>query len=399
MAICTRAWPWVGVVGSLVLVVACSAPTPANPGQDPSPGAQSASAEASPVRKSPAGKTSINFCKIDQPADWGEAEQDGRLPKQDGESIRVGAVSEDGEQVFSIIDVADSSTLVADQDGNRRKIFAVPDPQISQLGTVRFDGRWVVFEHLLGFDIDATWELYVWDSAKPKSEPQRIARRAKGSPSVGFFRFDVDEGHVTWMQPRTFEQRDIHLYDLEAAKDRVIKKKMIFGPMLSDDVLIWQEQGADEVVRLTGLELGTEQKAEIPEQVQAAGGSFDIVTDGTTWAWNSADFTKLYAWRDGWKTSATVRDDGQGNHFQYLALSGDLLTYTDDHATFAADLERHSYSPLTKSYGGAVATGDTIAVNSPADKGQGAGQTASVVDSAQLSRLPDCGNWTPVPER
>lgn len=387
-----RGRTWVGLLGSLALVAACSAgPTPTAPEERSSrPPSAAASDAASPQTSRARGKkTPANFCKADRPADWTKAEQEGELPQREGESIRAAAVAADGSRVFSIIDTPDSSSLVMDTGGKRTKVFAVADKEKSQLGTVRFDGRWVVFEHLLGFDIDATWELYAWDTEHPKTKPERFAKRAQGSPSVGFFRFDVEDGRVTWMQPRTFEKRDIHLYDLKTAKNRVIKKKMIFGPMLSDGSLIWQQEGADKVVRLAGMEVDSGKEVEIPEQVQAAGGSFDIVTDGTTWAWNSPDFSKLYAWRDGWETSVKVRDEGAGNHFQYLALSGDLLTFADDHATFAADLEQHTYSQLTKSYGGAVAEGDTIAINFPAGKGQ----TASVVDSSQLSRLPDCDAW------
>lgn len=342
------------------------------------------------------------FCLVDRPSDWQLAERNGIIAARPGEKLRLGAVGADGSTVFAISETADKTSLVMINKGKRTTVFTVRDNTKSQLGTVRFDGDWLVFERLLGFDIDATWELYAWNPSNPNADPERIARRAKNTPTVSFFRFDLRAGLVTWMQPNTLQARDIHLYDLESGKDHVLAKKMIFAPMLVRESLIWQEQNTDESIELRGvdlegLDLGQDDvdleegpATAIPAALNEAGGSFEIATDGTTWAWNSSDFTKLYAWREGWTEPITVRDDGLGNHFQYVAVGDGLITYTDDQATFAADLDQHSYAPITETYGGAVTNGTAIAVSYPSDDSKVPGLLSYVMDTATVDPLPTC---------
>ncbi|MFB7278513.1 hypothetical protein ACFCZV_15490 [Streptomyces hydrogenans] len=272
----------------------------------------------------------------------------------------------------------------------------------SQYGSVRFDGRWLVFEVSYDASDQNDWALYAWDS-EGRSEPFRVARHDRTLNGPFLFAY-VQNGKAAWAESIPGGKNAIHLYDLTAREDAVVHTGHTSPVFLAGDILGWREAlGPKDPVRVKAVSVGTGKPVELPPVVAGIRGTAHVSGDGRTWSWVSPDYQTLYAWRPGWKESATIAKAGEGEHIDQMEVSGDLISWVGGEAVWAADLRSHSRTKLTPEYGSVVANGEAVLVSYMAggftkDPGKQRGTDNYVIKPAELPPLPACGSWTPVPQ-
>ncbi|MFE5613440.1 hypothetical protein ACFQ83_44305, partial [Streptomyces sp. NPDC056540] len=174
--------------------------------------------------------------KVDTPAAWKQARAAGMLQAAQGESSGPMAVAPDGSSVIAASRRDGRVTLVwlRDQGRERTTIYTVADSARVASALADFDGRWLVFNVLAPNDVGSQWELLAWDSragGAPKSIAETLVG-ADGNPVPGPFTYPwVNDGKATWVQgvsdgtkdqKLTDVQRQVHLYDLASATDKIV---------------------------------------------------------------------------------------------------------------------------------------------------------------------------------
>ncbi|MFF6791861.1 hypothetical protein ACFY9C_22665 [Streptomyces filamentosus] len=360
------------------------------------------------MSSSPPGKKgSPDFCRIMRPAAWAAAEKQRQYGSGAGLDRRGTAVSSDGETLFAVETAKGKSDLVRLQDkGRERQVVHSLNPAMNgkkaQYGSMRFDGRWLVFEVSHDAENWNDWTLYAWDSTGG-SAPFRVTRHDKAVQGPFLF-VHVRDGKAAWTEGVRGGKKAIHLYDLARRKDTVVRTGQVSPVFLSGDLLGWREAPAPEApVRLKAVSVRTGEPADLPAVIAKIRGAAHVSGDGTTWAWVSPDYQTLYAWKPGWKQSATIAKAGGEEHIDQMEIAGDLVTWTGGKAIWAADLRTHSRTTLTPEYGSVVAHGDSLLVTYlnggyTKDAGQKKGTTSYVLKEPELPPLSNCSSWTPVPQ-
>jgi hypothetical protein len=264
-------------------------------------------------------------------------------------------------------------------------------------GTAQFDGRWLVYVVQTSPDNSAQWKIYAWDSTAGGT-PQLIANSAgKDIPAGPFVVPQVSGGKATWVFPLADGRREVHLYDLATGRDKIVAVAHVYRSAFVGDLLVWEESdapGAETVLK--AVHADTARPTALPPVVAAIRQTGEIVGDGTTWAWLAPDYSGVYEWKPGWSHSATVVS-GRSS-VQYLSLSGSILTFRDDRATYAADLASHSLTQITPQYGVSMANGPWLEVGYPPSGDKHAQTSEYQLDTTTLPALPNCASWQPVAE-
>ncbi|MFJ8011104.1 hypothetical protein [Streptomyces sp. NPDC096339] len=313
---------------------------------------------------------------METPAAWKQAQTAGTLQAEQGESLDPMAVAPDGSSVIAASRRDGRVTLVwlRDQGRKRTTIHTVADSGRGGLGLADFDGRWLVFNTLASNDVGSKWELFAWDS-RAGGAPKSIAKTQvgpDGNPVPGPFMIPwVNNGKATWVQgvsdgtknqKLTDVQRQVHLYDLASATDKIVHTGHMAPSFFAGDTVVWPEAFAIDTP--TKLTAGTAQgkPGGLPEALAAADGSPASASDGTTWAWTGVGHKNLYAWRAGWPAPIVVVE---GAPIDWVHVAGDVITWTDSTATWAADLRGRAYTQMTPQYGGTNSHGSAVVVSYP----------------------------------
>lgn len=316
------------------------------------------------------------FCKVDTPAAWKQAQTDGMLQAEQGESLDPMAVAPDGSSVIAASKRDGRATLVwlRDQGRKRTTIYTPPNSGQGGLGLADFDGRWLVFNVLASNDVGSKWELFAWDS-QAGGAPKSIAKTQigpDGNPVPGPFMLPwVNNGKATWVQgvsdgtkdqKLTDVQRQVHLYDLTSATDKIVHTGRMAPSFFAGDTLVWPEAFAIDTPTKLAAVTAQGTPSSLPAALAAADGSPAAASDGTTWAWTGAGHKNLYAWRAGWPTPVMVVEGGA---IDWVHVAGDVITWTDPTATWAADLRGRAYTQMTPQYGGTNSHGTAVVVSYP----------------------------------
>lgn len=339
------------------------------------------------------GKT---FCRVDTPASWKQAQAAGMLQAARDESLDPMAVAPDGSSVIAASRRDGRVTLVWVRDHGRERttIYTAADSGQGGLGLADFDGRWLVFGVLASNDVGSKWELFAWDS-RAGGAPKSIARThvgADGNPVPGPFLYPwVDNGKATWVQgvgngkkdqKLTDVQRQVHLYDLASGTDKIVRTGRMAPSFFAGDTLVWPEAFAiDTPTKLTAATAGGK-PGSLPAALAAADGSPASASDGTTWAWTGVGNKNLYAWRAGWPAPVTVVE---GEAIDWVRVAGDVITWTDPTATWAADLRGRAYTRITPQYGGSNSHGSAVVVSYPGPDKRSVGYVFTSAGLAPLS--------------
>ncbi|MEU8764133.1 hypothetical protein [Streptomyces sp. NPDC048659] len=336
----------------------------------------SSAAPSRPSLSAPQADSGKPFCKVDTPAAWKQAQTAGTLQASQGESLNPMAVAPDGSSVIAASKAGGRVTLLWVRENGRKRTTIYTDDNDGKggLGLADFDGRWVVFTVLASNDVGSTWELFAWDS-QAGGAPKRIAKSpvdAGGNPVPGPFMYPwVNDGKATWVQgvgdgPKdqklTDVQRQVHLYDLASATDKVVRTGRMAPSFFAGDTLVWPEAFAIDTPTKLSTVTSQGTPGGLPKALAAADGSPASASDGTTWAWTGVDHKNLYAWRAGWPAPVIVVE---GASIDWVHVAGDVITWTDPTATWAADLRGRAYTQMTPQYGGTNSHGTAVVVSYP----------------------------------
>jgi hypothetical protein len=379
------------VGGTMACGTTHSTPRAAPAGRPASP---STSAVAPPA--SPSSAAARTFCAVANPAALTRAETAGAITHAAGETLVPAAVAPDGSSFFALDGngVRDLKNLVWVRDHGQKQqtVFSLAAPYAGY-GVVGFDGRWLLFMADRSQEITGAWDLYVWDSqgaAKPHviaSDPGTAANSPVEWPQV-------HGGEATWVQGLADGTQQVHLYNLGTGHDSVVHTGHIGASLFAGDLLVWTEAlKVDGPVTLAAVSVASGAPAPLPAPLaQAQTAPAAVASDGTTWAWTSADYRTLYAWRAGSPGAITVRTADENDTMDSLGVSGDVVTWTSSTATFAANLKTGSFTQVTKEYGSALTNGSAVAVYYPLGdlKSPDLAYDGYVVKTSDISDLPGC---------
>ncbi|MDI2126562.1 hypothetical protein [Yinghuangia seranimata] len=374
--------------------VACSPghDSPARSGHDAGPAAVAAGGPAAGSAAEDAvvpAASPARFCDVPLPAAWQAAAERGRIPGVPGEDVVPVEVTADGTRVFADVAAAGRRDLVwfRDTGRSRQTVYALPSG--AQVFGAGFDGRWLVF----GVNPDRTdptrWELLAWDS-ESAAAPFPVAH---DNGAEGPFLFPrVRAGKAAWVAARPGGGDEVHLYDLAARRDGVVYAGDVSPAFFAGEVLAWREAFGPGAARTIQAVDPAGAHVVLPPQVGAAKGVHDASSDGVTWAWVAADRRTLFAWREGMTEPAAVVTAAPGNVVDGVQVAGDLVTWTDHEATWAADLRTGSFTRLTARYGSADTNGPSVVVSYRADEPVTGTSRATgyTIDATALPPLPPC---------
>ena len=339
-----------------------------------------------------------SFCAVANPATLTQAETAGAIATSTGETLVPEAVAPDGSS-FVAMDgngVQNLKNLVwfSNHGSKRQTVFTLSAPYAGY-GAVSFDGRWVIFMADHSQDLTGAWDLYAWDS-QGTAAPRVVASDPGTAANAPVEWPEVRGGKATWVQGLADGTQQVHLYDLAASQDKIVHTGHVGASVFAGDLVVWTEAlQANGPVTLAAVSASTGASTPLPGPLaQAQTAPATIASDGSTWAWTSADYRTLYAWHAGLPAAVTVRTADQGDQLDSLGVSGDVVTWTDSTATFAADLATGSYTQVTKEYGSALTNGDAVAVYYPLGdvKSPDLTYAAYVLRISALTGLPKCSS-------
>ena len=330
------------------------------------------------------------------PAALTQAETAGAISTTAGEALVPAAIAPDGSSFFAMDGhgVQNMKNLVWSRDhgSKRQTVFTLTAPYAG-FGVVSFDGRWLVFMANHSQQLTGAWDLYDWDSQG--TAPPHVIAGDPGTAANGVVEWpQVRNGKATWIQGLADGTQQVHLYDLAAGQDKVVHTGHLGASLLAGDLLVWTEaRQANGPLTLAAVSAATGAPAALPAPLaQAQTAPATVASDGTTWAWTSADYRTLYAWRAGTPAAVVVHTADEGDAMDTLGVSGDVVTWTNSAATFAADLKARSFTQITKEYGSALTNGAAVAVYYPLGDVKSPDLTydAYVLKTSDLSTLPQC---------
>ena len=377
-------------VAVIVTAGACASACSASSGAEPSVQARSSQPSTTPTPSSTA------FCSVAVPAALTQAETSGAIAAKTGETLVPAAVAPDGSSFFAMDGngVQNLKNLIWSRDhgSKQQTVFTLSAPYAGY-GLVSFDGRWLIFMADHSQQLTGAWDLYAWDS-QGSAAPHIIASDPGTAPNAPVEWPQVRGGKATWVQGLADGTQQVHLYDLAAGHDKVVHTGHLGSSLFAGDLLVWTEAlQADGPVTLAAVSTATGAPATLPAPLaQAQTAPAAIASDGSTWAWTSADYRTLYAWHAGMPAAVTVHTADEGDAMDSLGASGDVVTWTDSTATFAADLKTGSFTQVTKQYGSALTNGDAVAVYYPLGDVKSPDLTydAYVLRASALTALPKC---------
>lgn len=338
----------------------------------PSPGVTSSASSASSAQTAtspPSTGAAKSFCAVANPAALSQAETAGAITAPAGETLVPEAVAPDGSSFVAIegssVQNLDKLVLSRGHGSNLQTVSTLAAPYAGY-GQMSFDGRWLVFMANQSQDITGAWDLYAWDS-QGTAAPHIIASVPVATPNAPVEWPELRNGKATWVQGVADGTQQVHLYDLAAGQDKVVHTGHIGASVLAGDLLVWTEALHENgPVTLAAVSISTGAPASLPGPVaQVQTSPATLASDGTTWAWTSADYLTLYAWRAGMPAAVTVHTTAEGNPMDSVGVAGDVVTWTDSTATFAADVKTGSFTQVTKQYGSALTNGGAIMVYYP----------------------------------
>lgn len=349
---------------------------------------------------------SATFCSVATPAALTQAETRSTIATKPGEALVPVAVAPDGSSFFATdgIGVQNMKDLIWSHGGKRQTVFTLAAPYVGY-GMAGFDGRWLIFMADRTQQLTGGWDLYAWDSqgtvaphviaSDPGTAPNDTT--TDGATTGGTVEWPhIHNGKATWIQGLADGTQQVHLYDLATGQDKAVHTGHLGASLFAGDLLVWTEAlQANGPVTLAAASAATGAPAALPSPLaQAQTAPATIASDGTTWTWTSADYRTLYAWRAGMAAPVVIATVGDGDAMDTVGVSGDVVTWTNSSATFAADLKTRSFTQVTKEYGSALTNGDAVAVYYPAGdvKSPDLTYNAYVLKTSDLTGLAQCSN-------
>jgi hypothetical protein len=391
----------------VLALLGCGAPVPASSGDPvatPTAAATPTSAPAAtrPTSPTPAGATSPTDppCRVDLPAAWSAALEEGVVPAAPGQTLTVVLGADDG-----------TTFLVTEPAAGRRgrhalewrrgeahgvvQDFGADHPEWQVLGAT-WDGRHLAYRVDRSYSGFEDFDLYVWDS-QGKARPERVAR---GEPDrhgdlmqTPFVDPVLADGWLYWTQTRDADPGRTVLsgYRLDDGRTERLSRGYGRAPVRFGDALVWADSddpGQPSSLRM--LDLTTHRRVPLPAALAGVRGPSYLAGDADTLAWvGGTKGRQLLVWRAGWARPHLLVDRLDGAQFPRVA--GEVVVLAGDDAVYAADLRSSSYARVTPAYGGIYADGGPVVAVGFAPTDQGGSSVQALLDTDAVGPLGRAG--------
>ena len=296
------------------------------------------------------GAAPARWCRAPTPASWKRTLAGSVVSLSRRASLFPIAGAGDGRRFFAeLYSPAFSGVVRVDaRTSEVRRIRRFPNAHDDQAdGT--FGGRWFVWSEYHSLEDFDDFTTFAWDSRTGRV--QQIGA-AKPDPSGGFWpsgwrQPDVRGGFATWSQGTgPGGETEVHVYDLAAGADRIVRKGHAQGPFLvAGPKVVWPESLAPgELTRMLAASPRTGGSVAPPPALAGLRGISALFTDGRALAYPSAKFRSLW-----WAPSLSARpvrifkpaginvvDNG-------VRIAGRYLVFTSEAHGYLADTRAHRY--------------------------------------------------------
>ena len=380
------------LVGLVVCASGCTPPTQHRaPSALPASRPATASPAGVPSAANPTADVATEFCRVDLPGTWRTALAAGHLGHKPGEAAVPQAVAPDGRSVFVDSYVDGVRALVWLRPGGQRTtVMRLPD-DVHQVTGADFDGRWLAFSVSDEPILDSSWTMYAWDSANGGP-----ARRLGRATVPGPYAYPVVvSGRAFWAQAVNDHESQLHMADLAAGTQQVIRDGVPGYPFHYGALVVWPEMapGTDPIT-LQAADPATGHLVPLPRELSAplARPAFEN-GDAGSFVWSDRDLKRLQVWRSGAPAPVTILEQAPpGSYLQWPRLSGTIVTWDNGSAMFVADLRSGSYAQLTEEAGRTLVNGDGLLVSYPPTGARSMHmvQESTLVRLGDLPPLPGC---------
>ncbi len=200
----------------------------------------------------------------------------------------------------------------------------------------------------------------------------------------------IADGHAAWVTAGVDGTTRLHRYDLHTATDQVVRVGHPGTPFLLGHALAWTESPApDALTALHAVSMRRGTRVALPAPLRALRGPAYVAGSPDAVAWASPDVQALWTWRPGWPAPVRAARMREGHNVQWVHVAGNLVSWDDGTAQFAADLRTGAYTRLTERYGYTVASDGGLAVGYPPGTGS-TGRPPTVIRVRDLPPLPRC---------
>lgn len=336
-----------------------------------------------------------DFCRVELPVSWQTALTAGRVPHQPGEALAVQAVAADASSLFADSYLSGVRQLVWLRERGTKRTpvlrFTSPDQQV--FGAA-YDGRWLVFALLDGAVTASPWTMYAWDSTAT-DPPRALVHSTVPAPYPVPVLY---QGVTFWTQPVDGQRSQLHMADLAAHTDRVIRDGAPGAPFLFGSLVVWAEilPGQDSAsIQTHAADAKTgRQLVSLPRELSTSLRRPAFLNgDADSVVWAARDPDGLRVWRRGAAAPVTILSaTPSGQNLQWPKVASALVAWDNGAAQLVADLRSGSYAQLTPQAGSTMLAADALLVGyPPAEKAAHPILEWSIVRPSNLPALPRCG--------
>ena len=276
--------------------------------------------------------------------------------------------------------------------GHITKIADFKDGAVDQAYTGGFDGRWLVWAELLSQTDWNDWQIWAWDSATSDLFEIGSPAVVGGAPVSGpFLQVAFANGRAAWVQANASGAGEVHLYSLRDRHDQVV------GSGATNPVAFWGRDLLWQHIDVTGqsghinmMDVDTGLSANVPGPLASVHHLAFLAASNDLVTWT--DGQSIWAFRSEDPMASLVYN--QSNYSAgYLAIAGELITWTGSAGPLALDLRTSSVVSLTGGNGDRFTQNDAMVIYWPVSQTRSASTAfnVSVVDASKLSALPSCG--------
>jgi len=283
--------------------------------------------------------------------------------------------------------------------GSITRIRAFDNPATDGVVGGAFDGRWLVWSEGHSSTDWNDWDIRAWDSSSGQVIDIATAPRVGGATVQGPFVIPVvSEGKAAWVQASRSGKGEVHLYSLAERRDRVLSAGKATPPVLFwGSKLLWGELDVPEEQfgHLAMADAVTGEQLAPPEPLASLRNFGSVAASDDLVAWTT-DLHSLTIWRPGEAEATQVYTTDMSDGVDWIAIAGDLVTWSGVETQWAADLRSSSVTRITQQYGDRLTNGNALLVVQPI----GSLKTEEmvplleieIVDATRLPPLPGCGS-------
>ena len=184
------------------------------------------------------------------------------------------------------------------------RIRRFPDARTDQAADGTFDGRWLVWSELRGFDDPSISAVWSWDSRTGRLQKVGAAHQAPSSDRWSGSAAVVRDGLGTWTRSAgPSGLSDVHVFDLASGRDRVVHRGYVDDSFLvNGGLVVWSEaakRGGSTVMRAADARSG--EPVAVPPSLAGLRNVAAPATDGAAIAYSDPHWSSLW-----WSPSLTV---------------------------------------------------------------------------------------------